>query len=490
MPRGPILNDISRNFTTRDSVGIEGVAATIQASVCPIVNTVTPRAFYWPFMVWLYYDYHQNIGRDKPDYDSFNNYVKRQDYFFVLANLLIDGSDRSNLVGKLQTERDKEENKEGPYPYNPKYFQSRYGGMQYYNAGCLSLYFITDKDSASNQYYSFPKLSREGEQMALAFREVIKETRYYQQYRLQNRPVPRDVLEEYGRVIRFDLWGFNKCKEILRKHFFEDERTRQLSERSRTLRESRDYILLLVNQAHLQNVSGVDLRRALYDFRSPDGASIILPEDLKTVANKWEIVIGRQYFTIGLEMIWKQMLEQLNEPMTGNEWLNIVLGASSFSIDLQSPLSDVSGAAPLTFDRMEEMVADARHGRKMENSLENGLRIMLSVYDRFHKRDDFGEEKAFLWYGNESRSISLQELFDKVEEYKGKTVLTFLAFLMRKWLIEQHYFTAFEKMMQNRDGFYYEFINGRYVRKFKFGLDFQAIRLTSLTQVMRDLDIL
>jgi len=38
MPRGPILNDISRNFTTRDSLGIEGVAATIQASVCRIVT--------------------------------------------------------------------------------------------------------------------------------------------------------------------------------------------------------------------------------------------------------------------------------------------------------------------------------------------------------------------------------------------------------------------------------------------------------------------
>ena len=38
MPKGPILNDISRSFTTRDSLGIEGVATTIQASICPIIN--------------------------------------------------------------------------------------------------------------------------------------------------------------------------------------------------------------------------------------------------------------------------------------------------------------------------------------------------------------------------------------------------------------------------------------------------------------------
>ncbi len=72
MPKGPILNDISRNFTTRDSLGIEGVAATMQASICPVVNTVTPRAFYWPFLVWLYYDYHRYVAADKPDAVSRN----------------------------------------------------------------------------------------------------------------------------------------------------------------------------------------------------------------------------------------------------------------------------------------------------------------------------------------------------------------------------------------------------------------------------------
>ena len=45
-------------------------------------------------------------------------------------------------------------------------------------------------------------------------------------------------------------------------------------------------------------------------------------------------------------------------------------------------------------------------------------------------------------------------------------------------------------MLQGRDGFYYELIDGKYTRKHYFNIDFQGIRLTSLTQVMRDLDIL
>lgn len=68
MPRGPVLNDNSRSFTTRDSLGIEGVATTIQGEVCPIVNTVTPRAFYWPFMIWIYYDFYKYSGiEEKPN---------------------------------------------------------------------------------------------------------------------------------------------------------------------------------------------------------------------------------------------------------------------------------------------------------------------------------------------------------------------------------------------------------------------------------------
>lgn len=50
MSKGPKLNKPPEDFTTRDSFGIESVAASIQAEIGPVVNTVTPRAFYWSFM--------------------------------------------------------------------------------------------------------------------------------------------------------------------------------------------------------------------------------------------------------------------------------------------------------------------------------------------------------------------------------------------------------------------------------------------------------
>ena len=127
MPRGPRLNNISKNFTTRDSLGIEGVAATIQGEICPVVNTVTPRAFYWPFMVWIYYDFYEYSGIKEYNYNAFDKYLKRQDYFFVMATLLTEGSDQSGLVGKQQTQIDIDDNPSGPYEFNPKYFKTRFG---------------------------------------------------------------------------------------------------------------------------------------------------------------------------------------------------------------------------------------------------------------------------------------------------------------------------------------------------------------------------
>ena len=62
--------------------------------------------------------------------------------------------------------------------------------------------------------------------------------------------------------------------------------------------------------------------------------------------------------------------------------------------------------------------------------------------------------------------------------------------VIKEWVIEQHYVTAFEKMLQNRDGFFYELVDEKYIKKHGFGMRFQDIRLTSLRQIMIDIDML
>lgn len=490
MSKGPKLNNISRNFTTRDSLGIEGVAATMQADICPVVNTVTPRAFYWPFMTWIYYDFYRYSGIEEHNLNAFDAYLKRQDYFFVLATLLTEGSDQNNLVGKQQSQIDIDENPTGPYPFNSKYFKTTYGGMQYYNAGCLSMYFITDYDPQNDKSYSFPVLRPEGEEMAKAFEAVIKNTRYYKEYRKNDKPVPRDVLEEYGKVINFGLVGFDECKKLLRHYMFEDDRAVQLTNRSRLLTECCDYLKTIVTDYGVTEMNRKVCRQLFYDYQLPNGKDLIVAKHLVSVANKWEIVIGRMYFVSGVGMIWKYMLEQLNGTLTLKEWIMQSINNADYTWNLESKVSDVIEECIYDFKTRENMILATAQRNTSSYSIENGLKLIFSVYNRFANRPDLGDEKIFFEYGEDSQSISMNQMFLQVNNYKDKTIEEFIIYIMTHWLVEQHYYTALNKLLQGRDGFYYEIIDGRYIRKHEYDVFFQENRMVQLTQVMRDLDML
>jgi hypothetical protein len=107
--KGPQINIETRNFTTRDNLGIEGASLTMQGDLCPIVTTVTPRVFYWVFLVWNYYNY--LVNTDKWKWDQFNtDWAKRNDYYFVLSNLLTKGSYIAGLAGQEKTLEDLQKN--------------------------------------------------------------------------------------------------------------------------------------------------------------------------------------------------------------------------------------------------------------------------------------------------------------------------------------------------------------------------------------------
>lgn len=490
MPKGPRLNDISKSFTTRDSLGIEGVATTMQAEICPVVNTVTPRAFYWPFMAWIYYDFYRYSGIEEHNLTAFDKYLKRQDYFFVLATLLTEGSDQSNLVGKQQSQIDIDENPSGPYPFNPKYFKTTYGGMQYYNAGCLSMYFITDYDPINDKSYSFPVLRPEGEEMAKAFEAVIKNTRYYNEYRRNDKPVPRDVLEEYGKVIKFGLDGFDECKKLLRHYLFEDDRAIQFVERSHLLTDCCNYIKAIVTDNGVTEINRTICRQMFYDHQLPNGKDLEVDDSLASVVNKWEIVVGRMYFASGVGMIWKYMLEQLNGILTLKDWISQTINNADYKWDLESKVSDVLEECEYDFNTREKMISATAQRNTSSYSIENGLKVIMSVYNRLHNRTDFGDEKDLFDKGYDTQSISLNEMILLIDDYKDKKLKELIIYIMKHWLVEQHYFTAFNKLLQGRDGFYYEVIDGRYIRKHEYAVAFQENRMVQLTQVMRDLDML
>ena len=485
----PRFNSITKRFSSRDSLGIESVAASISGELCPIVNTVTPRAFYWPFMCWIYYDFYKNSGIKERSVNAFDKpFLKRQDYFFVLANLLANNPDQYNLVGKQKTEKDKQDNPSGPYPYNEDYFITRYGGMQYYNAGCLTMRLITDQNEETGESYSFPRLTQYGEKMACEFENVIKDTAYYREYRLKNIPVPRDVLLEYASVISLDMKKFGNCKQLLKQHLFE---------RNKKLAACAKYALLVHSMTNTHNISLAAARNILYDYYSPLGDDKSFPEDLRDTIRGWEIVIGRHYLCAGIEMIWKYMLSCLDQPMDSDAWSQKIVLAAKQNISVKDTVESLLDKCCFTFNERESMVSSARREKKRERSVSDGIQLALSVYNRFKSRTDLGNAEVFLDYGMGrvpgTGGISINEWITLVDRFKKETIESFLLYVVKECIIEQHIRTCYEKITrssQSIDGFYFESADGLFIRnEHEFQIDFQGIRFIQLMQVMKDLDM-
>lgn len=483
MSNGPRLNTFTTNFTTRDSLGVESVATSISAEICPIINTVTPRPFYWAFMCWIYYDYYKSVSVEKRTYKSFDQFLKRQDYFFVLSQLLIDGSDRNNLVGIEKTTEDLNNNESGLFECNRAYFKTQFGGMQYFNAGLFSMGYIFYRRDENGKESEFPTLTGDCEKMALAFQNVIKDTEYFKNtdYRLKENPVPREVLVEYGNTINLALKGFDDCKTLLKESLFSD----------RVNNQSYNYALFLSKEENIYLTDRADARNVLYDYYSPRGDKRSYPSELKEIINNWEIVIGRQYFAASLELIWKYMLSVLERPKTKKEWIEYCLNDSTFDIDINNKLESIISDCNYTFSEREEMIKSGSSNSKSANygmNVVNGLKVLLSVHNRFKNRDDYSDNsKQYLIYGS---PISIIELEKIVNEYSNKPIYEFITFIMDKWLIDHHYATALEKLYGGRDGFYFELIDGYYFKKSDFGFGFQGNRFIQLMQVMKDLDLI
>ena len=492
MTKGPLFNDNNKSFTTRDNLGINSVAASIQAELCPIVNTVTPRAFYWPFMVWNYYDFYVNSDAKEHKLDTFDKpFLKKNDYFFVLSNIINDNPDRYNLVGSMKTTNNYDDDRKGPYSYDETYFKTRYGGMQYYNAGCLTMGFITNENS-DGETFEFPKLTKElGEPMALAFESVIKDTEYYKIYRLSNKPVPKAVLEEFGKVATLDLSAFNECKKLLRRVMFQPTKNIRLD--NTDLIQSSEYVKFIYKTCDAFKGKGVAeldakaLREVLFDYYSPVGmCNYDHDHNLDEIISKWEVVVGRQYFTIAIEMIWKHLLFSLSYPMALQKWIETSLKDSVHKVKLDDNLDEYISDSNFSFKERETMISKGAYGSKdSTQNIDIAIRLLLSMYNRFVNRDDI--EKSLLEAGGE---ISISGLISLVEEYRDKPVLEFILYIIENWIIKQHHETAFNKMLQGRDGYFFEVIDGLYYKKADTYPEFQGIRLLQLMRVMLDLDML
>lgn len=484
MSIGPKINYTKRNSTTRDNLGINAAVNSFQAELCPVINTVTPRAFYWVFAVWNYYDYWMNFKTSNRSNEEFeNSFLKRNDYYFILANLMVAESDRDNLVGKDNVAADLVNNPTGPYPYNRNYFVSHYGGMQYYIPGCTTLGFITNIDNEGNAL-PFPKITeKKGVPLAIAFEKVIKNTEYYRSYRLNNTPVPKSVLEELGRTISLNMAGMSECKVLLREALFNPERNTLYDNSSLIL--TKDFLLSFIPRYEVDKIDAAQLREILYDYYSP-GRRAELPKHLREISAAWEAVIGRQYFTLCIELIWKYMLMELSVPMDLNTWINTCISDAKWTIDLSAPVESFLSMPEYEYEERERLLSEgARSSKSVSKNLENAVKVLFSINNRFSSRADMD-----LYYLAVGDSVSISEFIRLVEEYKPRPVSDILVYIMVNWIVKRHEEVAFRKLVDGRDGFFIEKIDGKYYQKVISSADYSRNRMMQLIHVMADLDML
>jgi hypothetical protein len=85
---GPKWNDAEVNTVGGDDhLGIKYVAILMADYLQPGITSITPRARYWSFYIWVLYDFikTQNAHPIK----AFKSYLKRQEWYFILANSVL-----------------------------------------------------------------------------------------------------------------------------------------------------------------------------------------------------------------------------------------------------------------------------------------------------------------------------------------------------------------------------------------------------------------
>lgn len=480
---GPLINQVEKPFTSRDNLGIEGIANTISADLCPIVNIVTPRPFYWAFMTWAYWKNYQ-LTKEKDD-EKVRLLIKKTNYFFALGNYLSGERITENFIGQTSIDEKYRNNKDvNEFEYDLYYIKDGnnradyLSTMGYYPPGLETLYLAVTRDNEGNEY-SQHHLTPRGEKLALAFEKTMLETKYGRNY-IDANIVPADVVIELGNKIDIRLSAFPECRELLTEYLFDKSKDYlQLS-------NAKEYICTVLKDYDLNDLNLQTCRKRFFDSYSPRGQANAITEDLLGQAKGWELVIGRQYLTSGLSIIWKSMLDLITMPKTKETWIKDCVDNGFDSIDTNRNLIEVLSNYNLDAEAIEEIIKRSRDIKSLK-AIECGVIIILSVYNRFNNRTDYNDkEKDYLNLGNNS-SFSFNELIRTVDENLDRPVRDFVYDLMKEHIINQHLSTAFSKMLQGRDGYYIDELDGRYLLKREFDWGFQGNRMVQLLSVMKDL---
>ena len=481
---GPIINKTSGNFITRDPLGIEGASTTIAGELCRLVTTVTPKPFMWAFLAWSYYDVFNHKDIIPYTKDDIDKYILKQNYYLCLGARLTDRYEYESFPGITYISN--LPYKEMDYFEYQEQYLNGLGTLNNYYGALDRMELVVSQDRNTFEVFRPWRIRKEGERLALAFDKVISQTEYYKHYRFLDGPVPKEVLIELGNTVSSSLEGFDECKEILIDNLFSRNGSTNLA-------HSKDYLNYFLSLHKNGLNSEADYRYFLYDYFSPRGEGNTLPDELREIANGWEVLIGRQYFTVGLQMIWRKMVDVLSpdNPRTLNEWIEDCFADQEF-YSMDEIVAEILAQSEFSFTEREALISKPKKGDET-NIIKDAVGVMLSVYKRLSNRSEFSDTtRKYFSTGEAGGSVTLDMFFKLVNEYENRTIQEFVYQIIRKYLVKQHVRTAFRKLLEGKDNYFVEKVNDKYCgipgRSYDYG--FQGLRMVQLKSVMKDLRIL
>lgn len=444
-----------RKMKGEDHLGIKNVAIVMADRLQSGITSITPRARYWSFFAWVLHDFIQH-GKDL-SLKSFQHFLKRQEWFFVLANMAEAkerGASTNQVMGVAVAEELWNQTELDFLPFQVDYLQDSYGGYSVYRNVMKTLGIMREGDLEKG--IQLDRVTNgAGKQLAEAFQRSIESTEYYQSWRHQEGPIPRQVLIEYGRKASLSRLYEGEDKAVLRSLFLPKE-AKDETERLRC--QSLGYYQFLVQEAKGKAFTRKGWRRMMYDVCSPRGEEKQrIPEIYQTVAKGWEIYQGRQLFTYSLETIWSYLLRQLSiKTRSIGELLGKVeteLHGHGFSTHIK--VSQLLDELPLSRQQRDDMMDAMGTGEHAPSSVWNPLLVMLDVYSRFCGRDDLEPiHMGFLKLGGEDH-LSLHKWETDVTTFLHRPVGDLLEWIIRFYILEQHQQVALAKIFSTGNETYH-----------------------------------
>lgn len=480
MSNGPKFNNIKRDFAKRNSMGYDEVINSLQEQASPIITNVTDNVFYIGFIIWSINDYLNNTEEKFRSTSGMNSHFKIQNYFFTTSFLLKD----INSVGASGNEYIRGyviRNKTDMFEYYPNYIETLQTTMGYYKPGLTPL-FLLMTETTDGESLKYPHITPYGIELANVFESIIKNTEYFKKYR-NSTTVPRNVLVELGNCVNLHMKNIPALQKKIYEILFDNKYNKEYL---KNLSLNKDYLLYTFD-TYKCNFND-EIRKILYDYYSPRSLNKFLPKELENTAKMWEIILGRQYFTIGLSMIWKHVLNLLDEPMVEDKWIEKVRNKILENLNSDETVELLLSKSNFTYEEREEMLK-IRVRQIRSNLLVDGLKIMLSVYNRFDNREDLTDYSEMFGTSDTYDTIPLIVFFDSVKKYKKDSAVDFLIVIMKR-LILQNKMIGYKKLQRGKNGYYYEYNNGYYFKLLDYEYDYAGNRMFNIYRALEDLNLL